>query len=205
MFPKTENTNGAPSPKDLNETRRTFGLSDFKAKMSQPKQEIKSSATPGTDTPPPQNGNLGADPTRSYSQSLIDEPEEQEIQPIDSEIARMTGKAMAGTVDNLVGAGLSVYAKTGDPEKYQANTKQLDQLENAWTAVAMKTGYNIQENPWLNLALLNGSVYIPKLQDAKADRLNARMDAMQSEFEKMQRKLIHMQEQVKESENKKSA
>ena len=190
MFETTEKTT-APSPEQRNEVQQAFGLSDLKQKLNRPKQEIKNSA--------PVN-----EPAKTFSQSTIEEPPpEPEIvtDTVNSEIAKMSGKAIAATVDNVVGAGLSVYAKNSEPQKYQASPAQMDQLANAWEAVAVKTGYNLQENPWLNVGLLNIGIYAPKIQDAKADRLNARMDAMQTEFEKMQAKFITMQAKISDNEN----
>ena len=189
-----------PTPDQLNEVRRSFGLNDLLSKMNKPKQEIHNSEpTPGQGF----QQNQQQQPGQQYSRSLVDEPENEDLsEPIDREVARMSGKTIAGTIDIAAGAGLSFYAKTPNPEKYQASPRQLEQLENAWQAVSMKYGYKVEDSPWLNVAVLNLAVYGPKLQDAKADRLNARMDAMQKEFEKMQAKMTVMQSEIEESEGK---
>lgn len=187
MFEITEKIK-SPSPELRDEVQRAFGLGDLKQELHRPKQSIKNSS--------PVN-----EPQKMFSQSTVEELENENLtDPVNSEIAKMSGKAIAGTVDNVVGAGLTVYAKTSDPKKYQASPEQMEQLATAWEAVAVKTGYNLQENPWLNVGLLNVAVYAPKLQDAKADRLNARMDAMQGEFEKMQAKFIQLQENIADKE-----
>jgi len=65
---------------------------------------------------------------------------------------------------------MSLYAKGNSHEKYEASPKQLDNLKDAWTAVAKKYNYRVEDSAVFNCALLNVAVYFPKWQEAGSDR-----------------------------------
>lgn len=109
------------------------------------------------------------------------------VEPIPAEIAALSGKTIAGTIDTGLGFGLSVYAKNRTPEKYRANDEQRQQLERAWAAVAQKYNYKVEDSPWFNVMLLNVFVYFPAFQEAQTDRRFALQDEKNREFEAKQK------------------
>lgn len=143
--------------------RNFYDLDSLIGELNQPKEVIQSAVQ--TQNFASQNPPLGG-------QEVIEEPTEQ----ISPEVAALSGKTIAGTIDTVLATGMSLYAKQTNSVKYEAAEKQLSQLENAWAAVALKYGYKVEDSPWLNVALLNVAVYLPKFQEAKKDRRFAEME-----------------------------
>lgn len=100
------------------------------------------------------------------------------------EVAKLSGKTIANTIDTALGTGFSLYAKNTTPEKYQASEKQLNNLEDAWTAVAKKYNYRVEDSPWFNVILLTVAVYLPHFQEAKTDRRFAQVDERIAEMQR---------------------
>ena len=173
MFPTTEKQTGRPAI-----DRNFLKLDDLLTELNQEKEQT-------IINPPPPNPN---DPP---SGEYFSEETEQRDQ-LSPEIAALTGRTIAGTIDTVLGTGCSLYAKNSQPEKYQATDKQLEQLNTAWAAVAAKYNYKIEDSPWFNVGLLSVAVYLPKLQDAKKDRRFAEIDE----------KLTEVTRQLKEHETR---
>ena len=127
---------------------------------------------------------------------FIDSPE---IEPIPAEIAALSGKAIAGTIDTGLGFGFSVYAKNRTPEKYQANAEQRQQLNLAWAAVAQKYNYKVEDSPWLYVILLNVSVYFPAFQEAQKDH---RFALQQEQIDEIKAKQKEIEARITASEVK---
>jgi len=152
----------------------------FISELNQPKEEIKSN--PQFQQPAGENmegGEYsgGGLPGGEYTEGEFKEP-------IPSDVAAMSGKMIAGTIDTTLGTGFSLYAKSTETDKYQAKEKQIEQLNNAWTAVAQKYDYKIEDSPWFNVILLTIAVYLPIWQEAKKDRRFAEMDEKIEEMRK---------------------
>jgi hypothetical protein len=126
--------------------------------------------------------------------------EPADTETISDDVAALSGKTIAGTIDTVFSTGCSLYAKQPDSTKYEANAKQQDQLNNAWAAVAKKYGYKVEDSPWFNVALLSTAVYLPKLQEAKKDRRFAEMDekieALQKQINEKEARLTVVEKQT---------
>ena len=164
-------------------------LDSLISELNQEKEQIQSSQynqEPETSNQQPETGNPESEPWNMES--------ENEHEPISEDVAAMSGKSIAGTIDTVAGTGFSLYAKSDDPEKYQASPRQLDQLNNAWSAVAKKYGYKVEDSPWFNVMMLNMAVYLPKWQTALNDR----------RFALMENRMDELSKQVKDLENQKN-
>lgn len=115
---------------------------------------------------------------------------ETPLEPIPAEIAALSGKIIAGTIDTALSTGFSIYAKAPTAEKYEATDKQIEKLNQAWQAVSQKYNYKIEDSPWFNVILLTVAVYFPIWKEAQKDHRFAEMDE----------RLVSLQQQVKENE-----
>jgi hypothetical protein len=118
------------------------------------------------------NGSPGADPGRLFNPEPLADP----VEAMPAEVAALSGKTIANTIDTALGTGMMLYAKSTNPEKYQATDKQIRNLEQAWAAVAAKYNYRVEDSPWLNVGVLSVATYLPHFQEAKNDRRFAMMD-----------------------------
>jgi len=109
----------------------------------------------------------------SERNEYIDSPA---VEPIPAEIAALSGKCIAGTIDTVLSTGLSLYAQASSAEKYEASEKQIEKLNQAWGAVAQKYNYKVEDSPWFNVILLMGAVYFPIWKEAQKDHRFAEME-----------------------------
>jgi hypothetical protein len=148
---------------------------------------------------PASTGSAAAVP--SYDDQGQPVGEREAVEPMAPEIAAISGKAIAGTIDTVLSTGFSLYAKAPSPEKYEANDKQLQKLSEAWAAVASKYNYRVEDSPWFHIIALNAGIYIPKFNEAKNDRrfaeMDERMKAMQKLHDEMEARLKAMEEKSK--------
>jgi hypothetical protein len=165
MLPK------APTPDTSRPAiNRNFNdLDSLLTELNTPKEIINSNPVP----PVPGQQNSGAPGFNPENQQhpLTDTfggSEQLEVMP--DEIAALSGKTIANTIDTALGTGMSLYAKNTQPEKYQATLKQINNLETAWAAVAKKYNYRVEDSPWFNVILLTVAIYLPHFQEAKNDR-----------------------------------
>lgn len=176
----------APSKPSYNEHPSTIrdlnDLDSLLQELSVPKEQIqRNTPTPGGGSP---------EPGQPSGIMYIDGPEgeQTEHEKMSPEVAAMSGKMIANTIDTAVGTGLSLYAKGTNPEKYQASDKQLSNLERAWAAVAAKYNYHVEDSPWFNALIQTGAVYIPHFQEAKNDRrfaqVNEALEELKAEMKK---------------------
>lgn len=98
------------------------------------------------------------------------------LEPIPAEVAAMSGKVIASTIDTALSTGFSLMAKSNTAEKYEATDKQMDKLRDAWTAVAQKYNYKVEDSPWFHVILLNVAVYFPQFKEAQKDRRFAELE-----------------------------
>lgn len=169
--------------------RDFYDMDSLLAELSVPKEQIQRN-TPGPGSTSSATGGASPQPGQSsgriYTADQVGEPVEPE--PMTPEVAAMSGKMIANTIDTAVGTGLSLYAKNTNPEKYQATDKQLSNLERAWAAVAAKYNYHVEDSPWFNALIQTGAVYIPHFQEAKNDRrfaqVNEQMEEIKAEMKK---------------------
>ena len=151
-------TTSIPQTTDREPVKRDFNdIDSLLRELGTPKEEIRHS--------PPQPGQ-----SSQQSQLSTDTGDQQPEDKISPEIAALSGKMIAGTIDTVAGTGLMMFAKNSTPEKYQATDRQLVQLENACTAVAMKYNYQVADSPWFNLVILIIAIYLPHWQEAKKDK-----------------------------------
>ena len=180
--------------------KRDFdNLDSLIQELSQPKEVIQNSQP----TPPPNSGGEQA----SYSGSPYPgggyENENADPDELPDEVAELSGKMIAGTVDTTLSTAMGLYAHTSEVEKYEANEKQMQKLSEAWTAVAKKQKIRMEDAPYFNLIALSAGVYIPKFQDAKNDRRFYEMDQRFKEMQKMindaeaRLKVVEKQNEVK--------
>lgn len=184
--------------------KRDFSnLDSLLSEMAVPKEEINN-ARPGyngpqaeTDTPPP-----GGDPFGGGSMYGPDADdfggEGLEGEGMPDDVAKFSGNLIAHTFDEAVGAGLGIYANTRQNDKYKATPEQMGNLENAWTAVAKKMHWKVEDNAVPNLLILLLAVYLPSFQEAKNDKRFAEMDnrmkEQQRQIEANERRLKHLEE-----------
>jgi len=172
IIPATQSeTSREPIHRDLND------LDSLIRELNTPK-EIINSGKPDT----PGAGNNYPGETNDESGS--------DLEPIPAEIAALSGKVIAGTIDTALSTGFSIYAKAPNAEKFEATDKQIEKLNQAWQAVAQKYNYRIEDSPWFNVMLLTVAVYFPIWKEAQKDHRFAEMDE----------RLVLLQQQVKENE-----
>jgi hypothetical protein len=174
MFPITTtetegSTDRQPVKHDL------YDLDNLISDLNTPKEQIQQSR--------PQMAGQSALPG-SERNEYIDSPV---VEPIPAEIAALSGKAIAGTIDTVLSTGLSLYAKGGTAEKYEASPKQIEKLNQAWGAVAQKYNYKVEDSPWFNVILLMVAVYFPIWRIAQDDKRFAEMNDRIKEMEVKQR------------------
>jgi hypothetical protein len=169
MLPTPEPTTAREAVK-----RDFYDLDTLIKDLNVPKEQIISSAPqqPGSTN----QHNMGAAP--EYDDQ---EPTEQ----LPDEVAALSGKMIAGTIDTSFSTAMGLYAHTSETEKYEASDKQLNKLNDAWAAVAKKYNYRMEDSPWFNVLALSAGVYIPKFQDAKNDRRFNEMDSRLKELQKL--------------------
>ncbi len=171
----------------------------FISELNQPKEEIKSSPQfqqPADENMAGDEYSGGGLPGSDYSGG--EQIEDEFKEPINSDMAAMSGKMIAGTIDTTLGTGFSLYAKSTETDKYQAKEKQIEQLNNAWTAVAQKYDYKIEDSPWFNVILLTIAVYLPIWQEAKKDRRFAEMD---EKIEEMRKEVEALKEEKEKTQS----
>lgn len=146
--------------------------------LNQPKEVIQNSqpkppggGDPGGYAEPYPGGDYDGEPT--------------DLEPMPEEVANLSGKMIAGTIDTSLSTAMGLYAHNSETEKYAASDKQIDKLNDAWAAVAKKYNYKIEDSPWFNVIALTAGTYIPKFQDAKNDRRFAEMDTRLKEMQKL--------------------
>ena len=184
MFPTT--TNKTTGREEIN--RNFYDLDSLLSDLNQPKEEI-------TNTQPGSIQNQG-----SNIQNPDPSIQNPESDPISPEVAALSGKMIAGTIDTVAGTGLSLYAKNNNAEKYQATPRQLVQLEQACTAVALKYNYKVEDSPWFNLVILFVAIYLPNWQEAKKDK---RFAEIQERINEEALKREALEKRVETIENKK--
>lgn len=173
MFPTTPKESGRTAIK-----RDFDNMDSLIGELAIPKEQINN-ARPGFSAEPNIQGSAGEFAA-----------ENDQLQPIETErmapeIAAISGKAIAGTIDTVLSTGFSLYAKAPSPEKYEATDKQLQKLSEAWAAVASKYNYRVEDSPWFHIIALNAGIYIPKFNEAKNDRRFAEMDERIKSMQKL--------------------
>ena len=159
-------TDRAPVKHDL------YNLDSLISDLNTPKEQIQTSRP----VVAPGESMFGGSPQNEF----IDSPS---VEPIPAEIAALSGKAIAGTIDTVLSTGLSLYAKGQTAEKYEASPKQMDKLNQAWGAVAQKYNYKVEDSPWFNVILLMVAVYFPIWRMASEDKRFAEMNERIKETE----------------------
>lgn len=162
----TETIGRAPIKTDL------YNLDSLISDLNTPREQIQTSRP---QLAPGQSAFAG-----SERNEFIDSPE---TEPIPAEIAALSGKAIAGTIDTVLSTGLSLYAQAPSAEKYEASEKQIEKLNQAWGAVAQKYNYKVEDSPWFNVILLMVAVYFPIWKEAQKDHRFAEMETRIKENE----------------------
>ena len=179
--------------------KRDFNnLDSLIEELNQPKEVIQNSQP----KPPP---SADSEQAHDYGEQYPGgdyghEPEH--FEPMPDEVANLSGKMIAGTIDTSLSTAMGLYAHNSETEKYSASDKQIDKLNDAWAAVSRKYNYKIEDSPWFNVVALSAGVYIPKFQDAKADRRFAEMD---QKFDLMKKRNEEMEARLNEVEKQTDA
>jgi hypothetical protein len=139
-----------------------YNLDSLISDLNTPKEQIQRTA-PGSAH--------GQTMPGSSSDEYLDSPT---VEPIPAEIAALSGKMIAGTIDTGLSTVFSLYAQS-PVEKYEATDKQMDKLTQAWGAVAQKYNYRVEDSPWFNVLFLMVAVYFPIYKEAQKDHRFAEM------------------------------
>ena len=196
MLPGSTTNTREPVKRDF------YDMDSLLQELAVPKEQIQRNipgSQPGSSTGTAEPAQPGA---RMYIDDPAGEPIEQE--KMSPEVAALSGKMIANTIDLSVGTGLSLYAKNSTPEKYQATEKQLTALQQAWAAVAAKYNYKVEDSPWFNALIQTGAVYIPHFQEAKNDRrfalVNEALEDIKAEMKKQAAELEQMKTATKQAQ-----
>ena len=186
VFPKAETeisvTERQPVKHDLN------NLDNLIEELNTPKEQIQRSQpamAPGQTAFP-----------GSEQSEFIDSPT---VEPIPAEIAALSGKAIAGTIDTVLSTGFSLYAQAPSAAKYEASEKQIEKLNQAWAAVAQRYNYKVEDSPWFNVILLMVAVYFPIWKEAQKDH---RFIEMENRLKENELKAREMEARLKTIEDK---
>ena len=172
MLPLPTNTESVRTQDIVSPTDRVpvkhdlYNLDSLISDLNTPKEVIQASR-------PTAGAGINSFPG-STANEFIDSPS---VEPIPAEIAALSGKAIAGTIDTVLSTGLSLYAQAPSAEKYEASQKQIEKLNQAWGAVAQKYNYKVEDSPWFNVILLMVAVYFPIWRTAQDDHWKAVMKA----------------------------
>lgn len=129
------------------------------AELNAPKEQI-------INTPPPGSAPVPGAPPAERS---IFSPGESLAEPITPEAAARSGARIAKTFDKVFSFGASLYAKSDNRKAYEAGQGEIEDLSDAWSDVAMKYSFKIEDSPWFNLILLMLAVYTPIVMKARTD------------------------------------
>jgi hypothetical protein len=181
MLP-TETNNNQPAETGREAIKRDFyNLDELIGELNVPKEEIN---------------NIKTGATAATSDILSDEPSStNNTETIAPEVAALSGKMIAGTIDTAFSTGCAIWAKTPKVEKYEATEKQMSKLEAAWAAVAKKYNYDVSDSPWFNLIALNAGVYYPLFKEAQKDHRFAEVNERLAALEKLEQ-----ERQIREKE-----
>jgi hypothetical protein len=153
-------------PTDTGRKAVKYDLDNLFGELNTPKEQI-------LPPPPPAGQQTGPDGNYQFSNTPGGDLETEQITP---EQAALTGKIIAGTIDEALGTGLSLYARNSEKEKYQASESQIQKIGDSWAKVAQHSNFKIEDAPWFNAIFLTGAVYLPKVMEAKNDRRFALID-----------------------------
>lgn len=177
MFPTTPTTANESGREAIK--RDFYDLDSLLSELNTPKEVIN-------------NTRPAASPGNTFSSSggtspeLVEGEGEGQSEKLAPEIAALSGRAIAGTIDTVLSTGFSLYAKATNAEKFEATDKQMQKLSEAWAAVSAKYNYRVEDSPWFHIIALNAAIYIPKFNEAQNDRRFAEMD---ERFKEMEQKI----------------
>jgi hypothetical protein len=168
-------------------------LDEILKEISTPKQDFTPPAPEPQQRPEPENYNP------EFSDSFDFEPRKR----LSPEAARRSGERIAKLIDGTFATGASFYARNpGNFEKYAATPGQLEDLSDAWADMAEQTG--VEMPPWVMLAILNLTTYLPKAIEAHNDKrfaeVNNRIDKLEREASEREAKAER--EKMKKADNK---
>lgn len=157
--------------------KRDFNnLDELLQELNTPKEQILSSQP----APGPTLGAAAQEYTGEYTQ-YDNLPE-----PISPESAAKSGARIAKTFDTVFAFGASMYAKSDNRAAYGADQTDIKDLSEAWSDVAMKYSFKIEDSPWLNVIILMLAVYSPLFLKARADHRFAVIREEMEENRRMQ-------------------
>jgi hypothetical protein len=116
---------------------------------------------------------------------------------LDPEQALRSGRRIAKMVDAALAGGATIYAKSDDFSEYSASHEDLNDLSEAWADVSQE--YNIEMNPWFNVAFLSIATYGPLYFKAANDR---RFNLMQKQINETNERLSKIESESAESSKK---
>lgn len=125
-------------------------------------------------TPPPGSpASMQVQPggLNSYAQ-----PTESFAEPISPEAAARSGARIAKTFDKVFAFTAAMYAKNDNQALYSAKPGEIEDLSAAWSDVAMKYSFKIEDSPWFNVILLMVAIYAPVVMRARTDHRFAVME-----------------------------
>jgi len=163
----------------------TKNLDQLLGEFSQPRQDFTPKPPPGPQPKPAGqfSGQFSPWPTEGEGP----EPDTRTPEEVQRDImaAERTGHRIAKTVDGIASFTAALIAREKETAKYKATPGDVEDLSEAWAAVAEK--YQFDVNPWFTVAFLNLTVYGPIFMKANNDRrfnqMNAEIKAMQQQIE----------------------
>ena len=133
------------------------------AEFAKPKQEMPSAPQTQSNNEPPQPNNPVFDPT------IDDYPvTEHENTPIDPEKNERQGLRIAKMVDGAISLGAMKLAYATTTQPYKATPGELDDIGEAWAEYTKDKDIDLP--PWLSLAFLYVTVYMPRIIKAFNDK-----------------------------------
>jgi hypothetical protein len=135
--------------------------------MSKPKQEM-----PGMHEPPPpgpesteptNHTNNYFDPVNSDYSEINDQPKEFNPEKNDRQ-----GTRIAKMIDGAIGIGAMRLAHADDIQPYKATPGEIEDIGEAWSEYTQDKDINLP--PWLGLAFLYVTVYMPRILKAFNDK-----------------------------------
>lgn len=114
----------------------------------------------------------------------------------DPEKNKRTGLRIARTIDRFAAFGSMKVALSNDMSTYQATQNELNDLGDEWSEYTKDM--NIDMPPWMSLAILNFTVYMPKVVKAFNDK---RLHEQQNQINNHDEQLDNLKRKVDNLEN----
>ena len=179
----------------LKGNQNNSSLIDYNTNLNNIDELINKLATPKQDMP----GFDNQDPEPEPPSPEIFDPVtfSDQPKPIDPAKSKKQGLRIAKTVDHLIATGAMKVGHTDDMKRYQASQNDINDLGDAWAEYTAEKG--IELPPWLALAVLNITVYLPSVLKAMNDK---RLWEQQQEIDHHTDQISELQEELRKMKEK---